>query len=690
MTDTPRFPDRSRDDDENLWLEEIHGDKARAWVDAQNQRALQAFDGPALERTTRQIREVLDSTDRIPMVSKYGSFYYNFWRDAEHPRGLWRRTTPESYRTPAPEWEILLDVDELGRREGIEWVFAGAEMLFPEYQRALLKLSPDGGDAVAIREFDLEARQFVPDGYTLPSAKTRVSWVDADTVLVSSDFGPGTLTTSSYPRQARRWRRGQPIAEAELLHEVPADHMGLWAEHDHMVGFERSLLLDAIDFYLARHFLLNGDDLVAIDVPDEAEVDFHREWLLIRLRSDWTIDGETYPAGSLLASRADDFLNGQRALTPLFTPEPRVSLDSYSATRHHILLTKLRDVASEIELATPTSDGWTRQDLRLTEPNQTISIRGVDKDESDDFWLTVAGYLQPATLQMGTVGSDRLETLKRAPSFFNEADFRVEQHFATSRDGTRVPYFQIAPKNLVLDGQNPTMLRGYGGFEIALTPDYDGATGRTWLEAGGVFVVANIRGGGEYGPDWHHAALRENRHRAYEDFAAVAQDLIDRGVTSPRHLGCTGGSNGGLLVGNMLTHYPELFGAIVCRVPLLDMKRYTKLSAGTSWIAEYGDPDNPDDWAFIQTFSPYHNLREGVSYPPVLFYTATSDDRVGPVQARKMAARMEARGIPDVLFYENREGGHAGSADNAQQAQMLAMGIEFFKLHLFGDGGRKA
>jgi prolyl oligopeptidase len=684
MSDAPQVQDRSLVDDENLWLEEIHDERALAWVEEQNQRTLSAFDAAALATTTRQILDVLDSTDRIPRLSKYGPYFYNFWKDAEHPRGLWRRTTLDSYRTPAPDWDVLLDVDELGRREKTEWVFAGVEMHFPDYRRALLKLSPDGGDAVAVREFDLESRDFVAGGFALPSAKSDISWVDVDTVLVTTDFGPGSLTTSGYPRQLKRWRRGQPIEEAELLHEAPTDHMALWAEHDHTVGYERSIVRDFIDFYHTRAYLLRGNDLVPIEVPEDAVIVFHREWLLINLRSDWQVERETFPAGSLLATKADDYLAGQVRITALFTPEAGVSLEDYSATRHHLLLTKLRDVASEVELLTPTDNGWSRQKLDATQPNQSVTVGGVDRDENDDFWLTVAGYLQPDTLQLGTVGSDRLETLKRSPSFFDESAFRVEQHFATSRDGTRVPYFQIAPNDLEQNGRNPTMLYGYGGFEVSLTPDYDGVTGRAWLEAGGVYVVANIRGGGEYGPDWHHAALRENRHRAYDDFAAVARDLIERGVTSPRHLGCAGGSNGGLLVGNMLTHYPELFGAIVCLVPLLDMKRYTMLSAGTSWIAEYGDPDKADDWAFIQTFSPYHNLRDGVSYPPVLFYTATSDDRVGPVQARKMAARMQARGIEDVLFYENREGGHAGSADNAQKAQMQAMSFEFFKMHLFG------
>jgi prolyl oligopeptidase len=682
MTQTLPFPDRAAADDENLWLEDIHAEPALAWVDDQNRRTLQTLDPAAFERTRQRILDVLNSTDRIPMVTKAGPFYYNVWQDAEHPRGLWRRTTLDSYRTPEPEWDVLLDVDALGREEGTEWVFAGATLCFPDHDRALVRLSPDGGDAVVVREFDLAARDFVAGGFALPSAKTQISWVDRDTVLVATDFGPETLTTSSYPRQVRRWRRGEPIASAELIHEVPADHVRAAAWHDHTVGFERDVVIDAIDFFHARHYLLRGGALAPIDVPDDADVSFHREWLLVRPRSDWSLDGETYPAGSLLAARADAFLAGTRRVIPLFTPDARTSLAAYSATRNHLLLTTLRDVASRVEVLTPGAGGWSRRELGLAEANQLVSASGVDEDENDDFWLTVTGFLTPPTLRMGTVGGDDLETLKQSPAFFDASGLRVDQHFATSEDGTRVPYFQIGPSDLQMDGRNPTLLRGYGGFEIPQVPAYDGAMGRAWLEEGGVLVVANIRGGGEYGPAWHQAALRENRHRAYEDFAAVARDLTARGVTSAENIGCMGGSNGGLLVGNMLTHYPELFGAIVCTVPLLDMKRYTKLSAGTSWIAEYGDPDT-EDWAFIQTFSPYHNLREGVVYPPVLFSTATSDDRVGPVQARKMAARMQARGIPGVLFYENREGGHAGSADNAQRAYMLALCIEFLKAHLF-------
>ena len=680
--DTSQFPDRTRSD-EWLWLEDIYGEQPLAWVTEQNARTLEALDEQSLARIEREVLDVLDATDRIAMVNRHGDFLYNFWRDEAHPKGIWRRTVLDSYRTAEPEWDVLLDVDALAAAEGIEWVFAGAPMLFPDYTRALVQLSPDGGDARVVREFSLPDRAFVEDGFTLPSAKTGISWVDRDTVLVTSDFGPGTLTTSSYPRQVRRWRRGQPIAEAELLLEIPEDHMGVWAGHDHTLGHERTVIIQRTDFWHLQTWTFDGDGtLVPVAVPDDAEVGFHRQWMTVELRSDWEVEGRTWPAGSLLVTDAAAWLRGERNLASLFTPDARTSLASHDWTRNHLILNTLRDVASRVEVLTPVRNEWQRSEPTPTAPNLTIQAAAVDPDLGDDIWLVTSGFLQPTTLYLGTIGRDALETLKSAPAWFEADGLAVEQHFAVSQDGTRVPYFQIGPSKLPLDGSTPTLLCGYGGFEIPLTPAYDGSAGPLWLNDGYVKVVANIRGGGEYGPAWHQSALHENRHRAYEDFAAVARDLIDRGVTSPEHLGCMGGSNGGLLVGNMLTHYPDLFGAIVCQVPLLDMRRYTKLSAGFSWIAEYGDPDQPEQWAYVQTFSPYHNLRDNVDYPAVLFYTATSDDRVGPVQARKMAARMEERGIPDVLFFENRAGGHGGAADNSQRAHMLAMGYEFLREHL--------
>jgi prolyl oligopeptidase len=459
--------------------------------------------------------------------------------------------------------------------------------------------------------------------------------------------------------------------------EIPVDHMGVQFHHEHSEGFERDIVVDVIDFFHTHSFLVDGGDLTLIDVPEDATIDLQREWLLIRPRSDWTISGETHRAGSLLGVNLGNYLAGSRELTPLFTPDEHTALSEWSWTRNYLVLTLLRDVSSRIEVLQPGEGSWKRTPLASAPQLHSVGAHEVDKDENDDFWLLVSGFLTPTTLRLGMIGNESLETLKSEPAFFDGSNYSVEQHFVSSKDGTLVPYFQIGPRDLDLNGKNVTLLNGYGGFEIARTPEYNGYIGRAWLQRGGVYVIANIRGGGEYGPAWHTSAQKANRHLAYQDFAAVARDLIARGVTSPEHLGCEGGSNGGLLVGNMLTHYSELFGAIACLVPLLDMRRYTKLSAGASWIAEYGDPDVPDEWAFIQTFSPYHNLDPDASYPPILFYTATSDDRVGPVQARKMAARMEAMGFPDVWFYENREGGHGAAADNKQSAHLHAAAFEF-------------
>ncbi|UYB36507.1 prolyl oligopeptidase family serine peptidase [Arthrobacter koreensis] len=682
-------------EDEFLWLEDIYGDRQLDWVRAQNAETEALLSATGFEQTEERLLEVLDSTDRIPMVVKRGDWYYNFWRDAEHPKGLWRRTTWQGYTDSATEWEVLLDVDALAAAEGTEWVWSGARFLRPadgtSYRRALVILSPDGGDAARYREYDVEDRAFVPGGFDLPVAKTQVSWAGPDTLYVATDFGPGSMTTSSYPRTVRTLHRGEDPDSAELYFEVPEDHMMGYVHHDQTPGFERDVAVDIIDFYDSVTHLRQDAGWTRIEVPLDVNVDLHRQWLVLRPRTDWLVGGTLHKAGSLLAAELTAFLAGDRNLRTLFTPEPAVSLQSWSWTRDYLLLNLLRDVSSEIQVLDPAAD-WRATELDACPPLHTVDAYAVDDEDEaagNDYWLVSTGFTTPSTLSRGSLGEqgEPAVPVKTSPAFFDASSCTVEQHFAVSEDGTRVPYFQVGHKDMVLDGGNPTVLSGYGGFEQALTPAYSGVVGRGWLERSftdgsgilrrGVYVLANIRGGGEYGPDWHRAALQQNRHRAYEDFAAVARDLTARGVTSREHLGCTGRSNGGLLVGNMLTLYPELFGAVSCGVPLLDMRRYTKLSAGASWIAEYGDPDDPKQWEFIKTFSPYHLLREGVQYPPALIWTATSDDRVGPVQARKMAARMKALGVDRVWFHEALEGGHAGAADNRQSARMHAMSYEF-------------
>jgi prolyl oligopeptidase len=632
----------------------------------------------------------------------------------------------------------------------VEWVFHGATFLRPPagepHSRAMLALSPDGGDANRYREYDVGARGFVAPadgGFDLPTAKGNVSWLDQDTLLVASTAEGLPRTASSYARTAVTLRRGEPLATAPRLFEVPENHMLAVVAHDSTPGFERTFAVDYIDFFNQRTSVLQDGSWVEIDVPTDVNISAHREWLLFRPRQDWTVNGTTFPSGALLATRFDEYLAGSRDLSVLFTPDAHTSLQSWSWTRNFLLLNLLRDVSSEIRVLDPAAPGagepatgepgaWASSLLDACPPLHDVNAYAVDDEDEnpsdggagDDFWLVATGFTTPSTLMRGTLertsggaagsagfdnagfdnaGMARVVSshavVKASPSFFEDSRYEVQQHFAVSADGTRVPYFQVASRDLVLDGQNPTQLSGYGGFEVSRTPAYSGTVGRAWLERrtatsggsgaahsrGGVYVVANIRGGGEYGPGWHRAALQENRHRAYEDFAAVARDLISRGVTSRERLGCVGGSNGGLLVGNMLTSYPELFGAVSCGVPLLDMRRYTRLSAGHSWIAEYGDPDVPEQWDYIKTFSPYHLLRDGVEYPETFIWTATSDDRVGPVQARKMAARMLAMGIPNVWYHEALEGGHAGASDNRQAAALQARSQHFLWRTLAGD-----
>jgi prolyl oligopeptidase len=675
---------QAADDDPYLWLEETDGARALDWVKARNAEAVKAYAStPESEATREGILEVLDSDARIPYVAKMGDHYYNFWRDKAHPKGIWRRVASlDEYRKEKPAWELVLDVDALNAAENESWVMQGMNCLKPEYRRCLISLSRGGADAAVVREFDLHTKSFVKEGFTLPEAKSQVAWIDANRVFVATDFGPGSMTKSGYPRVVKEWKRGTPLAKASTVHEVTPDDVGLSAYRDLTKGFERELVTSAHAFYDQEVFLRDKKGtLVKIDIPNDAEISVYRQWGLITLRTPWKVGGKTYPAGALLATPFDAFMAGQREMTVLFTPTETTSLSSFSWTRNHLILAVMKNVVDHLEVLTPQAGEWKREPLGGAPAFSSIGTYAVDADEGDDYFMTVSGYLEPASLYFGTLGKGDPVAIKKGPAFFDASRDDVHQYFAVSVDGTRVPYFVVAPKDLKLDGHNPTLLYGYGGFEIALQPSYNGAVGRAWLARGGVYVVANIRGGGEYGPRWHQAALKANRPRAYEDFAAVAGDLVARKITSKAHLGIEGGSNGGLLMGNMITMYPHLFSAVVCEVPLLDMKRYTHLSAGSSWMAEYGDPDKPEEWQYIQTFSPYHNLRKGVQYPPVLFTTSTRDDRVGPAQARKMAARMLEMGAP-ATFYENIEGGHGAAADNKQAAFMSALAFDYLWAHV--------
>ena len=701
----PQLPASDGSTDPHQWLEEVTGEDALAWVRERNAAAEAELDeasdprdpsGKPLAATLQhEIREILDAKDRIPGVIKRGEHLYNFWTDAEHERGLWRRTTLESYRTEEPEWEILLDVDALNRDEEEDWVWHGARLLRPSgsaegepYRHALVDLSHGGSDADVTREFDLETLSFVPaaeGGFERPEAKGSLSWIDEDTVWATTDFGEGTMTSSGYARQARIWRRGTELAQAELVHEVAASDMAVFAAHDSTPGWERDWVVEAHAFYDNTLHLVDRTQqpptLTTLDVPADLEANAHRDLGIFSPRSDWEIGEATYPAGSLVVGDLDRFLAGEPELHMLFEPTETTSLADMTITRTAVVLSILEDVVHRLEVHTRDEHGqWVRQDL-YPELRGAIGVSAVDADVNDEVWVTVTDFIEPTRLLLGDLHevagggqAGELELIKSAPARFEAEGLDVSQHFATSDDGTRIPYFEISRPDRVEAGEvQPTLLYGYGGFEISLTPSYLGAIGKAWLERGGTYVLANIRGGGEYGPRWHQAALKENRHRAYEDFSSVAKDLVERGVTDRDHLAVRGGSNGGLLTGNMVTQYPELFGAVIIQVPLLDMKRYSHLLAGASWMAEYGDPDT-EDWEFVRTFSPYHLLSEerAADYPPTFVLTSTRDDRVHPGHARKFTAAMESLGA-DVRYWENIEGGHGGAATNEQAARMNAL-----------------
>ena len=667
-------------DDPYLWLEDVDSPKALDWVQAQNkvsQAELEAM--PEYASIHDRILTILDSSARIPYVEKHGAWFYNFWRDAKQVRGVWRRTTLAEYRKADPAWETVLDLDALAEAEHENWVWKGADCLYPDDDRCLLKLSRGGGDAVVVREFDIPSKQFVADGFRLPEAKSEVTWRNRDSLYVGTDFGPdksgSTMTDSGYPRVVKEWTRGTPLSEARTVFEGEAADVAVSAIVSDESGYHREFVRRATTFYTGKTFLRLSDDLIPLAIPDDAEAGSYREWLTVQLRTDWTAGGRTWPGGALLAIRLGDFLQGRRDFQLLYTPNPRKSLVSVAATVSGLIVNELDNVRNKLYVLKLVKGQWTRKPLPAPAFG-TISVAAVDSDHSDDYFMTVTDFLTPTSLYLGTLGKAKSALLKQLPSFFDAKGLAIAQHEAVSKDGTRIPYFEVARKGVKLDGRNPTLLYGYGGFEVSLTPSYSAGLGSAWLERGGVYVLANIRGGGEFGPNWHQSAIKANRQRAYDDFAAVAEDLIARKLTSPKHLGIQGGSNGGLLMGVMLTQRPELFGAVVCQVPLLDMYRYSHLLAGASWMSEYGNPDVPAEWEWIRQYSPYQNARKEAVYPRVLFTTSTRDDRVHPGHARKMAARLEEQGH-DVLYYENTEGGHGGAANNEQQARMNALAYSF-------------
>ena len=662
-----------------LWLEEVESERALEWVRERNDESLgelQSDDAYAL--LERALREVFESDERIPMPTLRNGYVYNFWQDARHERGIWRRSPLDAYLAADPEWETLLDLDALGEEEDVNWVWKGAVCADPEAPRCIVQLSRGGADAVVLREFDLERAGFVADGFEAPEAKTSVAWLDPDRLLIATDFGEGSLTASGYAREVRLWARGEALADAQTLLEIPADDVGVWVSVSRAPEGPHAVAVHLRDFFNIGWYLLDDDDFVELPLPGRADVETLLDGqAIVRLREDWTAGGHDHAAGTLLALPLASLANGDPQPEVLVEPGARQTIRSVHRAGDTLLVNMLDNVTSRLLRLVPGESGWQRESVDVPELG---SVGGIEASAWSDGWFyTFEGFLDPAALHY--TDEDGGHTRVRSePSFFDKQGLAVSQHEATSADGTRIPYFLIGPEETPEDPQ-PTVLSAYGGFEISRTPAYSGVVGRSWLEAGGTHVVANIRGGGEFGPSWHQAALRENRMRAFEDLIAVAEDLVERGITTPAQLGIIGGSNGGLLVGAAVTLRPDLFGAVASLVPLLDMRRYHRLLAGASWVAEYGNPDDPDDWAFIREYSPYHNVDPDADYPRMLFTTSTRDDRVHPGHARKMVARLREHDHP-VHYFENIEGGHAGAATAEHSAKLYALVYTYFRKEL--------
>lgn len=667
---TPGAPD----DDPWLWLEEVDGERAGAWVGQQNARTLAAFGGRHVEEDATTLAAILDRPDKIPFIGRRGRYVYNFWTDAAQPRGLWRRTTPESFLSEAPAWEVLIDLDALARAEGEDWIWSGASTRPIKHDRAIVRLSRGGSDAVVLREFDLGLRSFVAGGFVLPEAKGGVSWIDDDTLLLSSAFG-GDVTTSGYARAVRLWRRGTRPEEAPILFEVPAASMSASGGIDRTDPDRPIWFYNAIGFFDFEVWR----ETVRLDLPTGVQTDVDHGWLLVQLRNAWAVAGRTWPGDCLLAIRLDAFLAGNRDFALLFAPGTRRILKSHFWNGGRLILSILDNLAPVFEVLTPAADGWTRTTLPGLPSIGVVDVWSLDVEPSEangDLLASAQDPLTPSSLMLLEPGKAPM-VLRRSPPSFSAEGLVVTRHEAVSVDGERIPYVQTGPAGET--GEAPVHLTGYGGFGVTTRPSYNSSIGKLWLERGGTGVTANIRGGGEFGVPWHDAGRGAGKRLTHDDFAAVAADLVRRGVTRPGRIAAEGGSNGGILIANMMTRYPERFGALLCTIPLIDMRRYSKLLAGASWIAEYGDPGKPEEWAWLQTYSAYHQAVPGQAYPPILFATTRRDDRVHPGHARKMAAKLQAMGYRDAWFYEPPAGGHGYGKDNRERAHFIALGYAFLR-----------
>lgn len=672
------------DDDPYLWLEEVDGEEAIAWVDKQNERTLEAFSGTQFETDRDALLAIYDAVDKIPYVHRRGEYLYNFWKDAENPRGLWRRTTMEEFQKETPPWDVLLDIDALAKEEDEDWIWAGSSTLPVTHDIAMLRLSRGGGDAVVLREFNLESRTFVADGFYLPESKGGVDWLDRDTLLVNSPLGDGMATTSGYARTVRLWSRGEDFTTTKTIFEIDASHMAAGTSIDRSAEEELIWYVDAIEFFDRAYWIgdRNGP-AQKIEVPSHVTLTGDGSWVAARPREVWTLNDVTYAPDTVVAFRLSDFLAGTAKIHVLFEPEERRVCRYFIWANGKLILPILDNLQTRYEVLTPSDDVWHRATVSSLPTIGVVDAGRFDVEDTEsngDLLVNMQSPLAPSSLALLTEADLRDNKpptiLKTAPAHFNADGLVVTQHEAISIDGERIPYTQVGPAET--DGNAPVHMSGYGGFGLPRLANYNASIGKTWLEHGGISVTAHIRGGGEFGTPWHEAGRGAGKALTHDDFAAVAADLVARGITRPDRIAAEGGSNGGILISNMLTRYPERFGALFCTIPLIDMRRYTKLLAGASWIAEYGDPDNPEDWEHLKTYSAYHAAEPGKIYPPILLATARRDDRVHPGHARKMAEKLQSMGY-DAWFYEPAAGGHGYGKDNAEQAAFVALGYNFLR-----------
>lgn len=667
--------------DKYQFLEEVDGEKALEFVNAQNKIT---FEKLSTEKDYQQIYdkslEILNSSDRIAYPTIKDNYVYNFWKDKDHVRGIWRRSHLSNYKDKKPDWETLLDIDEMSKKDSIKWVYKGESGLYPSYNRFLVRLSKGGGDAVIIKEFDVNTKEFIDNGFFIEESKGSATYVDENTLIVSTDFGKGSMTTSGYPRQVKLWKRGTLLKDAQLIYEGESTDVGTWGNILRDGSHAHVLISRNLTTFSGQKFIWINSKAVPLAIPEDSEIQaILNNQLIVQLKSDWKVNTNTYKTGTLLSLNFTELLKGNKEIKIIIEPDEFSSISEVSTTKNKLILNLLTNVSSQLYIYTFSNGKWSNQKVNAPAFG-TISVVTAD-DVSDQYFFNFQNFITPSTLYSADASNNTVKIYQSLPAYFDASKYEVKQYKAKSKDGTMVPYFMVARKDLKNDGTNPTLVYAYGGFEISMQPFYASTFGIAWLDKGGVYVLANIRGGGEFGPKWHQDGMKEKRQNVFDDLYAVSEDVITKKITSTKHLGVMGGSNGGLLVGVAFTQRPDLYNAVVCQVPLLDMQRYNKLLAGASWMGEYGNPDDPEEWDYIKKYSPYHNLKEGMNYPEVLFCTSTRDDRVHPGHARKMVAKMNDMGYK-TYYYENTEGGHAGSSTNEQRAKLNALMFSYLLMKL--------